>query len=327
MASLFTITEASPSVALSADRRGETSLTAFNASGRTIRGRASLVAAAPASAEWFTIVGEPEREFAAAAAEQYRVQIAVPEAVTAGTYSFRLDMVEVENPDENYSQGPTVTLEVQPAKPPPKPFPWWIVAAVAGILVVAAIVAFAVSSGAKRRSANATATAEAALTLTAEALATSQAGTSATETALALLASEQTAATAQAAATQTAQAAQSAAQQTALAQQSAARQTQTAQAAAAQTAQHVSATNTAQAQQSANRTATAQAAISAADRYKGSWTNQDADAATTAIGISRSGDQMTVKVSGKVVDIVTGSGQWQPARDAGQHLRCAGLVG
>ena len=149
MPSLFTVTSASSTVRLDEDRQGETAFTAFNASGRTVAGRAVVVADAPASNEWFTVLGESEREFAVAAAEQYRVQIRVSPVVQAGDYAFRLDMVGVENPDEDYTQGPTVILTVPEASPERKPFPWWIVAAAVGGIILIAIVVAVVLATAK----------------------------------------------------------------------------------------------------------------------------------------------------------------------------------
>ncbi len=139
----FTITAATNSIQLDPDRRGEASFTVFNASGRPIRGRAQLRAEDPAADAWLSLEGEVEREFEIAAAQQLTVQIEAPPDAPAGIYPFRLDMVGVENPDEDYSRGPTVAFAVPEPEPEPerKPFPWWIVAAFAGVLVVGIIAA------------------------------------------------------------------------------------------------------------------------------------------------------------------------------------------
>jgi len=136
MASSFAITAATNSVRLDAKRRGETAFTVFNSSGRPIRGRAQLVPENPAAAAWLTLAGIAERDFPIAGTQQYTVQIAVPPGAPAGSYPFRLDMVGVENPDEDYTEGPTVTFEVPKPQPQKKPFPWWILLVVAGVLVV-----------------------------------------------------------------------------------------------------------------------------------------------------------------------------------------------
>ncbi len=139
----FTITATSNSIPLDPHRQGDTSFTVFNASGRPIRGQALLRSEDPAAEAWLSIAGEVERDFEIAAAQQMTVRIAVPPDAPAGLYPFRLDMVGTENPDEDYSRGPTVAFAVpEPeAEPEKTPFPWWIVAATAGVLVVGGIIA------------------------------------------------------------------------------------------------------------------------------------------------------------------------------------------
>jgi PASTA domain len=146
-ASVFAITVAATTVRLDADGRGAASFAVSNTSNRALRGRARVAAVDPQAQPWLTLVGDAERDFAIGATQQYTVQVAVPAGAPAGTYAFRLDEVGVDNPDEEYAQGPTVAFEVVPRPPPPPPaaprVPWWIiVAAVVAVLVLAAIVAF-----------------------------------------------------------------------------------------------------------------------------------------------------------------------------------------
>lgn len=132
----FAITVAANQVRLGSERRGEAVFTVFNATGRTIRGRATLVALNPQAQPWLTLVGDAERDFAAAEAQQYAVQCGVPPSAPAGSYSVRLNMVGVEDPDEYFAEGPTITFEVPVVEATPRPFPWWIVAAVVALVVV-----------------------------------------------------------------------------------------------------------------------------------------------------------------------------------------------
>jgi N-acetylneuraminic acid mutarotase len=44
--------------------------------------------------------------------------------------------VDLANPDDNFSEGPTVKFVVPAAVPTRRPFPWWIVAAVVGVLIL-----------------------------------------------------------------------------------------------------------------------------------------------------------------------------------------------
>ncbi len=135
----FDITAAGNSIRLNAKRQGEAAFTVFNRSGRPVRGRAQLAPQDPNIAPWLTLVGDVERSFAIAGTEQYTVQLHVPDKAAAGNYAFRLDMVGVENPDEDYCAGPSVTFEV-PAPAPVKPFPWkWVVVAVVALLVVGVV--------------------------------------------------------------------------------------------------------------------------------------------------------------------------------------------
>ena len=137
----FTITAATNSIRLDTNRRGEASFTVFNASGRPIRGRAQLVTQYPAVADWLTLQGAAERDFGIAEAHHFTARIALPADAPAGSQPFRLDMVGVENPDEQYTQGPTVIFQA-PEPEPKKPFPWWIIAAVSGgLLLIGAILA------------------------------------------------------------------------------------------------------------------------------------------------------------------------------------------
>ena len=136
----FVITASTNSVWLNPDRQGEISFTVFNATGRPLRGRAQLAPLSEVSAGWLSLGGEAERAFNIAGAHQYTVRIAVPPDAPAGNYPFRLDMVGVESPDEQFVQGPTVTFDV-PAREPAKPFPWWIVALAVGVLVIGILIA------------------------------------------------------------------------------------------------------------------------------------------------------------------------------------------
>jgi hypothetical protein len=136
MANPFSITAASNSVPLSGERTGQAAFTVFNASGRPIRGRALVVPEDPTAESWLSVVGDVEYSFDIAGTQQFLIRIEVPPSVAAGNVRFRLDMVDVENPDENYSRGPTVAFQVPEPVATPQPFPWWIVAVVVGVIIL-----------------------------------------------------------------------------------------------------------------------------------------------------------------------------------------------
>jgi hypothetical protein len=80
----FDVTAATNTIRLNAQRRGEASFTVFNNSGRALRGRATVVAANPATAPWLTLEGANERDFDVAATQQFTVQIAAPPVAAPG---------------------------------------------------------------------------------------------------------------------------------------------------------------------------------------------------------------------------------------------------
>lgn len=147
MSNEFTITAASNSVQLNAKRQGSAAYTVFNASGRPITGRAILetIPKGEAHTAWLQVDGANERAFVIGAAEQFAINVTVPPAAAAGSYTFRLMMVDVANTDEGVTEGPAVTIAVPEPAPPPKKFPVWIIPIIVGVLAVIALVVFLVT--------------------------------------------------------------------------------------------------------------------------------------------------------------------------------------
>jgi len=136
----FTITAAGTRVNLDSSGAARAQFTVTNTTQQSLKGRLLTRPASPASPDWFTIVGESVRDFGPDAAEQVVVQLAVPTGSPAGAYSFRLDAVSQVDPDEDFTEGPSVAFDVAQAPPPPKKkFPWWIVIVLGVLLVVVAI--------------------------------------------------------------------------------------------------------------------------------------------------------------------------------------------
>lgn len=134
----FTVTAAGQRVNLDATGAAKASFTVTNTGAQALRGRILTRPADPAQPDWFSIGGESVRDFARSAAEQVVVQVQVPPGTPPGSYSFRLDAVSEDDPDEDYAEGPSVAFEVAPPPPPPpkKKFPWWILAIVGAVVLL-----------------------------------------------------------------------------------------------------------------------------------------------------------------------------------------------
>ncbi|MCI0394460.1 MAG: hypothetical protein L0332_21075 [Chloroflexi bacterium] len=142
MVNVFAVTVATSNVKLDGKKQGEVSFTVSNTSGRALDGRARIVPQAGTPLNWFTLADEAQRSFAVNGTQQYTVNIAVPPDAPAGRYLFRLDMVGIANPDEEFAEGPTVAFDVATPTPTKKPFPWWILLLIlAGLVVCVAGVA------------------------------------------------------------------------------------------------------------------------------------------------------------------------------------------
>ena len=135
---IFAITAARETVTLDNEGRAEVSFTASNTGPKSIAGRVKLVLVGATKAAWLSLEGEQERNFAKGEAHQLTVRIAVPPGTPVGKYSFRLNIISVENPDDEFTEGPSVSFEVKElavAQAPARKFPWWIVA-VAAVVVL-----------------------------------------------------------------------------------------------------------------------------------------------------------------------------------------------
>jgi beta-lactam-binding protein with PASTA domain len=103
----------------------------------------SLTVQKPVVQSWLALKEEPERVIPIAGTVQYTVAIVAPPDADPGSYSFNLDVLGEENPDEDYTRGPAVTFEVPaPVVVKKRPFPWWILAVVAAVLLVVSLAAF-----------------------------------------------------------------------------------------------------------------------------------------------------------------------------------------
>jgi PASTA domain-containing protein len=145
----FTVTAASDRVTLDDSGAARASFTVTNTSPQTLRGRLLTRPTDPAKPGWFSIAGESIRDFNPNAAEQVVVQLSVQPPAPPGSYSFRLDAVSEVDPDEDFTEGPSVALDIAAPPPPKKKFPWWILVIVGAVvlLVIIGVVVFLLTRG------------------------------------------------------------------------------------------------------------------------------------------------------------------------------------
>jgi hypothetical protein len=136
---VFTVTTPSVSVTLAENRIGEVPFTVTNVSNRKLRARVRISPAAGAPPAWFTVEGDSEQDFEIGAARQFVVRVDPPLGVPAGNYSFRLDAVGIEHPDDDYSEGPSCQVTIPQSAPPrlttPRGYLTTLVGAIVGGLV------------------------------------------------------------------------------------------------------------------------------------------------------------------------------------------------
>lgn len=146
MAKTFTISTNSPDT-LKADPKGHAQavFTVTNATSRPVRVMATAKALGDTKREWLSIAGESDRDLAASQTSQFTVNFDAPGA-PGGKYPFRLDVASAVNPDEDFTEGQTINVEVPAAPPPPppkKPFPMWIIIViVAAVLLIGGVILF-----------------------------------------------------------------------------------------------------------------------------------------------------------------------------------------
>jgi hypothetical protein len=117
-------------------------VTVTNRLGRPVTGRAILNVNPTSGAAWIKLPPDPQRVFTQPnATQEYRFGLEVPATATPGVYQVRIDVVDIELPDDNFGQSQTIAVTVPTvAVPVPvvKPrFPWWIWL-VAGVVVIGA---------------------------------------------------------------------------------------------------------------------------------------------------------------------------------------------
>jgi hypothetical protein len=145
MANLFAITTATDEIKADANGRAVAIFTVTNTSSGPVRSVAKTKAIGNTQQGWLDVQGEIERDFSAGGTQQFTVNFNKPPTPPAPNspppaaekFPFRLDVASSVNPDEEFTEGPQVNVEVTPAAAPSKKaFPWWIILVVLGALLL-----------------------------------------------------------------------------------------------------------------------------------------------------------------------------------------------
>ncbi len=139
----FAITTPAPTVSLDSKGRGEISFTVSNTTGQAMRARASLAPSPELKPEWLRLRGTPLRDMPPGSTEVFIVDIKVPPGTRLGAPIFRLVVADNFLPDERFSEGPAISVEMgAPAPAPARGFPWWLVVLGAVLVAGGAVAAF-----------------------------------------------------------------------------------------------------------------------------------------------------------------------------------------
>ncbi len=120
------------------DGEGAAGFTVRYVGRRPVEARVRAVAVEGAEDAWLEVEAPGTRNMEPNQTDTFTVNLKVPPGTPTGHYGLRLDAMSVDNTDEEYDQGPTVSFEVsqRPPPPPQSAFPWWIVIVAALVLTV-----------------------------------------------------------------------------------------------------------------------------------------------------------------------------------------------
>jgi|GEM_PF-4115333 len=114
MASIVTITSATPSVEL-VGGAGQQVFTVTNISGRPLKVGLRVLCDDPGKETWFTLQGTQERDLGANATDQITIRCQAPENAPAAEIKAHLLVYSLDEPGENFTEGPRVAFKHQPA--------------------------------------------------------------------------------------------------------------------------------------------------------------------------------------------------------------------
>ena len=134
MAPPFSITTPAASVTLGDNRVGDVAFTVVETGDRPLRARLRVMPLAPSPPDWFTVVGDAERDFQPGTAHQFAVRVGPPLGAPPGDYPFRADAIGIEHPDDDYAEGPSCVVTVPQSTAPALTTPRGYLATLAGAL-------------------------------------------------------------------------------------------------------------------------------------------------------------------------------------------------
>src|SRR6478752_3114011 len=151
----FEIPDGPTTVALKTEagfHKGSAVFGVTNKTGEGLTARFSVQVQGDAKPEWYQVQGEPERPIAAGENQTVTVVAKIPAATPPGQHRIKLRATNVNDPDNDSTDSTAATITIPAVAKPPakkKPFPWWIIAVAAGVLVlvIGVIIAVVVMSG------------------------------------------------------------------------------------------------------------------------------------------------------------------------------------
>ena len=128
MTRLFDITTTSDTASTAPAGTVRLVFTVTNTTQRPLRGSLRAKALDSGQAGWLAIAGDAERDFPPGGAHQVEVNAKVPAGTAASKFRVRLDALSVANPDDDFTEGPavSVTITASPDKKEGGGIPWWV---------------------------------------------------------------------------------------------------------------------------------------------------------------------------------------------------------
>ncbi len=142
----FAITAAGEAPALRPGLIARIPFTVTNTSGRPLRARAELKDSdGGATPRWCRLAADPRHDFETAETAQIVVEVEFGAGSAPGDHGFRLDVVDIDKPEESFSRGPVTSCRLLAAESPARGFPGWVAAAAMAAVLLAAGLFWALS--------------------------------------------------------------------------------------------------------------------------------------------------------------------------------------